>query len=124
MKRVAAMLERRQHFRSRTLLGGSLAYNKRTSVMSCVVRNITPAGAKISLDHVAVLPDEFDFSLPRRAEQRRARIVWRKADCAGLVFVDGASSAEIASFESLNGVNPPAPEDGPPRQDLDHPARP
>lgn len=82
------MLERRQHFRSRALLGGSLAYNNRTSVMSCVVRNITPAGAKISVDHVAVLPDEFDFSLPRRDERRRARVVWRKGDAAGLAFVN------------------------------------
>lgn len=84
------MLERRQHFRSRALLGGSLAYNQRSSVMTCIVRNITPAGAKISVDHLAVFPDEVDFSLARRAERRRARVVWRKGDTAGLAFVAAA----------------------------------
>jgi PilZ domain len=80
------MLDRRQRFRGRVYYGGSIAFNARSSTIDCVVRNFSPFGAKVDLDNTALLPDEVDFVIRRRAFCCVARIVWRRANEAGLAF--------------------------------------
>jgi PilZ domain len=80
------MLDRRQKFRGRVYYGGLIAFNGRSSTIDCVVRNFSPFGAKVELENTALLPDEVDFVIRRRAFCCVARIVWRRANEAGLVF--------------------------------------
>ena len=61
------MGERRKSLRSRTFLGGVIAFNKRASTMDCYVRNLSPAGAKVVFTNAGVIPDQFDLTIARKA---------------------------------------------------------
>jgi PilZ domain-containing protein len=80
------MLDRRQKVRGRVYYGGLIAFNARNSTMACLVRNFSAFGAKIELGNSSLLPDEVDFTIPRKAFSCTARIVWRNADEAGIAF--------------------------------------
>lgn len=86
------MIERRQGFRSRVIYGGVIAFNGRASTIDCVVRNFSNLGARIELQHGAVLPEEFDLTIARKSRAFLARIVWRDAGNAGLAFRDPAEA--------------------------------
>jgi hypothetical protein len=81
------MIERRKSTRSRTYLGGTIAFNKRNSTMDCQVRNVSPGGAKVVLTNAAIIPDHFDLTIARKDRSFRARMVWRGLNEAGVVFV-------------------------------------
>jgi hypothetical protein len=82
------MQERRKRARSRTFLGGVIAFNHRKSTMDCLVRNISDVGAKISFTNTATVPDEFDLTIKQKGRSLFARIVWRHADEAGVIFLN------------------------------------
>lgn len=105
------MQNRRQAVRSRTYLGGTIGFNQRASTMSCIVRNMTSAGAKLELQQHARLPGEIDLTILRHGECRRARIVWHHAGDAGIAFVPpsipaGQSATDaIARLKALQSKN-------------------
>jgi len=80
------MLDRRQKVRDRVYYGGVIAFNARNSTMDCVVDNFSLHGAKVELNNTALMPDEIDFTIPRKGYSCLARIVWRRADAVGLAF--------------------------------------
>jgi hypothetical protein len=82
------MQERRKLARNRTFLGGVIAFNRRSSTMNCLVRNLSVGGAKISFTNTATVPDKFDLTIKQKGRALLARIVWRKADEAGIVFLN------------------------------------
>jgi hypothetical protein len=86
------MREKRKQARARVFLGGVIAFNKRRPTLQCCVRNMSPAGAFIALESTAVIPDEFDLSIPCREKSLRARLIWRNAEAAGLSFTNLAGS--------------------------------
>ncbi|HZP69052.1 MAG TPA: PilZ domain-containing protein [Pseudolabrys sp.] len=73
--------------RSRTLLGGSIAFNNRASTMDCQVRNLSQGGAKVTFTNTAVVPDQFDLTIANRQRSFRARMVWRAPNEAGVAFL-------------------------------------
>lgn len=81
------MNERRKATRSRTLLGGVIAFNQRQSTLTCTVRELTAQGARIVFDGTALLPDVFDLTVTRKETTVRARTVWRGIDTAGIAFI-------------------------------------
>jgi PilZ domain len=87
------MAERRKSARSRTYLGGVMAFNKRASTMSCQVRNLSPEGAKVALTNAAVIPDRFDLTIARKESSIRVRTVWRGFNEAGVAFLN--ESAQV-----------------------------
>jgi hypothetical protein len=93
------MSDRRKLFRNRVYYGGLIAFNARQSTLDCVVRNYSPFGAKIELDHSAILPDEVDFAVPRKGMSCVARLAWRDRDTAGLVFSDKPEASGVIPLE-------------------------
>jgi len=81
------MGERRKVARSRTFLGGVIAFNKRKSSMDCQVRNFSTAGAKVIFANTAVVPDQFDLTIAHKERSYRARMAWRAPDEAGIEFL-------------------------------------
>jgi hypothetical protein len=45
-------------------------------------------GAKIEFECAALVPDEVDFEIARRAISCTAHLVWRNRDAAGVVFAN------------------------------------
>jgi hypothetical protein len=90
------MQDRRKTARMRTYFGGQIAFNQRSSVMDCLVRNVSPDGAKLIFTSTAAVPQEFDLAIRKDARTLRARVIWREADEAGVAFVrPEAASAPI-----------------------------
>jgi len=89
------MLERRKQPRTRVYYGGTIAFSARTATLACVVRNFSQLGAKIEFENPALVPDEVDFEIERKAISCSARLIWRDRFAAGLVF-SGASEARGA----------------------------
>jgi hypothetical protein len=81
------MRERREFKRGRTYLGGRLAFNNQYCSIDCLVRNMSRNGAKLVFEGSVLLPGEFDLTLPQKGESRRARVVWRRQDEAGITFL-------------------------------------
>jgi hypothetical protein len=80
------MEERRREPRVRSLLNGRLTFNDRQCAMTCTVRNVSENGALIKYSEMFRMPEEFELNIPRHEETRRARVVWRKHDGAGLML--------------------------------------
>src|SRR5215468_7013750 len=93
------MIERRKSARSRTYLGGTIAFNRRTSTMDCRVRNFSPAGAKVAFTNAVGVPDQFDLSIGRTERPLRARVVWRGVDEAGVAFLSEDEQAVPVPLE-------------------------
>jgi hypothetical protein len=82
------MVEKRKAARSRTLLGGVIAFNNRASTMDCQVRNFSAGGAKVIFTNTAVVPDQFDLQIARKERSFRASMVWRAPNEAGIAFLN------------------------------------
>ena len=81
------MQERRKAVRSRTFLGGVIAFNRRASTMDCQVRNLSPLGAKVTFTNAAVVPDQIDLTIARKGRSFRGRMAWRGGNEAGVEFL-------------------------------------
>jgi PilZ domain-containing protein len=95
---MIAMDERRKSNRTRTYLGGTLAFNGRCASLDCIIRNVSESGARVAVDGSAILPDEFDFTVTRDDRAYRARLVWRNATDLGLKLLD-PSETEVATLD-------------------------
>ena len=86
------MEERRTSARNRSYLGASVAFNG-LSRIDCVVRNLTPRGARIACAQNAPLPANFMLEIPTLAWKRRARVVWTGVESSGVEFLDDTPGA-------------------------------
>lgn len=57
------------------------------SVMSCVVRNISPAGAAIDVANPAFVPQRFRLVMAKDSMVRDCRVIWIQKNRIGLAFV-------------------------------------
>jgi PilZ domain len=80
------MQERRKRQRSRVFWEGKVSFNRRQSVLDCVVRNMSDAGAKLAVTGSAFVPREFELVIPKRQAAYQARIIWRQSDEVGIQF--------------------------------------
>ena len=96
------MVEKRKAARSRTLLGGVIAFNKRASTMDCQVRNLSTGGAKVTLSNTAAVPDQFDLKIARNERSFRARMIWRAPNEAGVVFLSEYNQDVPVPLEWVN----------------------
>src|SRR6187402_3209103 len=93
------MVEKRKASRSRTLLGGVIAFNKRASTMDCQVRNLSAGGAKVTFSNTAVVPDQFDLKIARKERSFQVRTIWRAPNEIGVVFLSEYNQDVPIPFE-------------------------
>ncbi len=70
------------------------------AMIPCTVRDISTGGARIALKPQMDLPETFElFIAAHDLQVRRARVCWRKGDCAGVAFdVDTAGEGAAQPF--------------------------
>jgi len=67
------------------------------SVMSCMVRNISPEGAAIDVENPAFVPAQFRLVMARDSSIHQCRIVWIQQKRIGVIFdaaPEGRASAD------------------------------
>jgi hypothetical protein len=90
---LAAFSEKRSLYRARRSRPAHCVFNEGATVIDVVLRDISPAGARIGGAEVVGLPQTFELRIPDGVggySARRALVVWSKGAAAGLTFVDEA----------------------------------
>jgi hypothetical protein len=96
-------IERRNAVRRRALMSGSLRIKTGNSVHSCVVRNLSVTGARLSIQGGHWLPDRFVLDIPHQDIRVGARIMWRAEGAIGVAFQceDGEEFRSIRQEEKV-----------------------
>jgi hypothetical protein len=78
--------ERRNSTRSRVLKGAKIILGA-SSVIDCVVRNVTNSGARVQIANTVELPDDLGLTFDGGRSIRDCRVVWRTVTETGVKFV-------------------------------------
>jgi len=78
--------ERRNSTRSRVLKGAKIILGA-SSVIDCVVRNVTNSGARVQIANTVVLPEDLGLTFDGGRSVRDCRVVWRTVTETGVKFV-------------------------------------
>jgi PilZ domain len=76
------MEELRRAERIRSFLRAQIVFNNRMSTIDCIIKNISPSGAKVALSSSYAVPTEFDIDIPQKGRTHRARLIWRDNDAS------------------------------------------
>ncbi len=79
------MPEQRKSVRHRVLKAGTIAFN-RAGGISCMVRNISAAGACLEVASPIGIPDVFTLVIENDHIVRPCRVSWRKQKRIGVAF--------------------------------------
>jgi hypothetical protein len=80
------MEERRKVQRTRVLKGAKIIFNHRVSLLDCIVRNLSEAGACLQLASPLGFPTTFELSLDGDPSLRLCRVIWQSGDRIGVAF--------------------------------------
>jgi len=94
------MNEKRNHDRRRCLLGARVIFNERTATLSCTVKNVSNAGARLEFGASPLLPENIELLFDSRAGYQSAKVIWRHQNIVGVVF-DPVPSAGLPSDHSV-----------------------
>ena len=83
-------LERRRTARQKSLLRGTIPFNNRRSILDCVIRDISPYGARLIFSDAVTVPDVFELNIPQKEQTLRSHIIWRHGDEVGVAFAPHA----------------------------------
>ena len=83
---IPHVVDRRDGRRARVLKAGKLVYDRRHSVIDCIIRDISPLGARIRTPQNLAIPDELELLVVSDAELHPAKVLWRSYTECGLLF--------------------------------------
>jgi len=90
------MHERRQSVRNKCFLRGCVYSRTKSTSASCIVRNISPAGARVVLSAALNIPQDVELEIPDKMQTMRARVRWRHGDELGLDFCDARTPLDAS----------------------------
>src|SRR5262249_51950408 len=65
----------------------------------CLVRDVSPEGARLILSATSTIPNVIDLHIPQRGETLRARVQWRSREEAGVTFESAQAPAQAAGAD-------------------------
>jgi hypothetical protein len=86
----AVMIERRRAVRTKVFLAAQIRTARRPPlVIDCVVRDVSPLGARLELRDTSTLPNIFELTLDSGRTLRACHVVWRTPTDVGVEFSPG-----------------------------------
>ena len=79
--------DRRSVARRRVLKGGLVVFNDRYATLSCTVRDLSEAGARLRLGGAPSVPDRFELIIDLDGTEASCQVVWRKDQEMGVKFL-------------------------------------
>jgi hypothetical protein len=79
-------VERRRMARQKSFLRGMIYFNNRRSVADCLIRDISPFGARLIFSDAVATPDVLDLYIPQKEQTLRAQVIWRVGHEVGVAF--------------------------------------
>jgi hypothetical protein len=86
--------EKRIIRRQRVLKSGKIIFGDGASVVDCVIRNLTVAGARLEVPTTVGLPQEFTLLDVHSGKSRAAKVAWRRGATMGVEFSDPPEDEE------------------------------
>jgi hypothetical protein len=80
------MSDNRRAQRSRTFLKAEIDVSGGLSTLSCIIKDLSDTGARISVSEGIVLPETFRIHLPKPDRWVHATVRWRRAEYIGVHF--------------------------------------
>jgi hypothetical protein len=103
-------IERRRTARQKSFLRGMVHFNNRRSVLDCLIRDISPYGARLIFSDAIGTPDTLDLHIPQRDQTLRTHVIWRHGREVGVAFAhileieqrtdDGPLDDRVAKLEA------------------------
>jgi hypothetical protein len=78
--------ERRTNPRQKRLNGAKIVFNNNSSVIDCIVRDLSPQGARLLIASPVGIPDRFDLRMDRNGVCHPSKVAWRANDQIGVHF--------------------------------------
>jgi len=82
----ATPIEHRINPRRRSLRGGKIVFNLRSSVITCSIVNLSETGACLEVQSAIGIPKVFELKFEPGGEWRVCQIAWRHQRRIGVVF--------------------------------------
>jgi hypothetical protein len=79
-------VERRRVARQKSFLRGMVYFNGRRSVLDCLIRDISPYGARLVFSVSVGTPDTLDLHIPQKDRTLRTHVIWRHGREVGVAF--------------------------------------
>ena len=89
----SATTERRAVRRVRVLKDGRVVLNDSNSVVTCTIRDVSDAGAKLLCKDQAAVPTQCSLLFLTEAQIRDIKVIWRRDDQIGVEFIGPARDA-------------------------------
>ena len=82
--------ERRRTTRQKSFLRGTINFNNRRSVVDCLIRDISPYGARLIFSDAVTTPDVLELYIPQKEQTLRVNVIWRHGQEVGVAFPQAA----------------------------------
>ncbi len=96
--------ERRRIPRQKSFLRGMIYFNNRRSVADCLIRDISPYGARLIFSDAVTTPDVLDLYIPQKEQTLRAQVIWRIGHEVGVAFPQAAAAEPAAATQGTGDV--------------------
>src|SRR5947199_10779317 len=98
-------VERRRIARQKSFLRGMIYFNNRRNAVDCLVRDISPYGARLIFSDAVTTPDALDLYIPQKEQTLRVHVIWRLGQEVGVAFAQ-AAQMEPAAESADAGSSP------------------
>lgn len=86
LRSSADRTEQRGEQRRKALKGGRIVFNNAASSIDCLVRDMSASGARLQVESVLGIPDEFTLVLADGSPPRQCTVRWKQARSIGVAF--------------------------------------
>jgi hypothetical protein len=94
-------VERRKVTRQKSFLRGTIYFNNRINAVDCLVRDISPYGARLIFTDSVTTPDVLELHIPQKDQTLRVHVIWRHGQEAGVAFAHAAQVDPVAETGDL-----------------------
>jgi hypothetical protein len=99
----ARTLERRRIVRQKSFLRGTIYFNNQRSVLDCLVRDISPYGARLVFSVSVATPDTLTLNIPQKDKTLRTHVMWRHGREIGVAFAQIMELDHTADDDEITG---------------------
>ena len=85
-------------------------FNNRRNAVDCLVRDISPYGARLIFSDAVTTPDVLELYIPQKEQTLRIHVIWRHGQEAGVAFAQAMQVEPAAETgePAANAVVPSA----------------
>ena len=89
-------VERRKITRQKSFLRGMIYFNNRRNAVDCLIRDISPYGARLIFSDAVTTPDVLDLYIPQKEQTLRIHVIWRHGQEVGVAFAQATPVDPVA----------------------------